>query len=105
MDKLLEPEKEIAAQVFYHLVTPSRTKIAYSVSDLAEYLSQDGKQVISEHQITEVLEKLSGGSNRILRCVESLGTEGSARYEIVHDVLCPAVLVWRRQYLRAVRQR
>jgi len=105
MDNLLEPEKEIAALVFNYLVTPSRTKIAYSVSDLAEYLSQDRKPVISERQITEVLEKLSRGSNRILRCIESLGTEGSARYEIVHDVLCPAVLEWRRQYRDDVRQR
>lgn len=105
MENLSEPEKEVAAQVLKHLVTPSRTKIAYSVSDLAEHLTQVENQNVSEQQITDVLEKLSSGSNRIMRSIKPRGPEGSARYEIRHDVLCPAVLEWRRQYLRAVRQR
>ena len=105
MEDLSESEKEVAAQVLKHLVTPSRTKIAYSVSDLAEHLTQVENQDVSEQQITDVLEKLSSGSNRIMRSIKPRGPEGSARYEIRHDVLCPAVLEWRRQYLRAVRQR
>jgi hypothetical protein len=41
LDALSPAEQEIAAQVFDHLVTPSGTKIAHRVRDLAEYAHVD----------------------------------------------------------------
>ncbi len=80
--------QEAAAEVFNHLVTPSGTKIAHSVSDLADYAS------LGESELEPMLQVLT--SERILRPVG--GTDGSGRYEIFHDVLADAVLAWRNAF-------
>lgn len=61
-------EQAVAADVFRYLVTRSKTKIAHSVADLAEWTKRP------EAEISAVLEKLCRGeSGRILRAVESAG--------------------------------
>jgi len=88
LDMLPAASQEAAAEVFNHLVTPSGTKIAHTVADLADYAS------VREGELEPVLQVLA--SERILRPVA--GTDDSARYEIFHDVLAGAVLAWRSAY-------
>lgn len=94
MNALPPGEKDAAASVFRYLVTPSGTKIAHSIPDLAEY----GK--IPQTQLEPILDKLSRGEIRILRPVAPPPDHpGATRYEIFHDVLAPAILDWRRRYV------
>ena len=86
--ELTTQEKDLAANIFRHLVTPSGAKIAHSAGDLADYASVD------ELQVLPVLSTL--GRERIVRTVDGAGDNG-ARYEIFHDVLGEAVLAWRRE--------
>jgi WD40 repeat protein len=79
------PGQEAAARMFQHLVTPSGTKVAHRVSDLAEFARTPVATV------APVLASL--GRDRILRPLD----DGSDRYEIFHDVLADAVLGWRRR--------
>jgi WD40 repeat protein len=88
MEQLSPDEQEIAARVFYHLVTPSGTKIAHSAADLAIFVESDVRKVRG------VLEELAAGDVRILRPVPG------DRYEIFHDVLAAAVLDWRGRYMQ-----
>ena len=88
VDALSGSEKDVAADVFRYLVTPSGTKIAHGVADLAEYAS------VEETRLSPVLATL--GRERIVRTVDGAGANG-ARYEIFHDVLAEAVLAWRRE--------
>ena len=88
VDGLTPAERDVAADVFRYLVTPSGTKIAHGAGDLAEYASVD------ERRLRPVLATL--GRERILRPIDGDGTNG-ARYEIFHDVLADAVLGWRRE--------
>ena len=98
MSTLLPDEQEIAASVFHYLVTPSGTKIAHTVSDLAEYAQ------LPQMQLSLVLEKLCRGDVRILRPVAPLPDQPTKlRYEIFHDVLAPAILDWRARYVQAAR--
>ena len=84
----LEPEqKDIAARFFNHLVTPSGTKIAHEVADLADF----GRVPLDELQ--PVLDTLA--DRRILRSLEE---GGDVRYEIFHDVLAQPVLAWRTRH-------
>jgi hypothetical protein len=93
MSALPPNEEDIAARVFHYLVTPSGTKIAHSVGDLAEYAK------LPETKLAPVLEKLSGTGVRVLRPVAPpVGLPGALRYEIFHDVLAPAILDWRARY-------
>jgi hypothetical protein len=87
--KLKASEQNIARQLFYYLVTPSRTKVAYSVADLASYLPQ-----YTAAEIRTVVEKLSRADVRILRPVDA------DTYELFHDVLARAILAWRVQSAR-----
>ena len=91
----LEPgEQEAAATIFRQLVTPSGTKIAHTVPDLADYAR------LEPDELTPVLEHLSGGDVRILRPVAPPpGQLDGGRYEIFHDVLAPAILDWRARYV------
>jgi WD40 repeat protein len=99
MQALPPGEQDVAARVFHHLVTPSGTKIAHTASDLAEY------EDVPERELTGVLEKLAGGSVRILRPVASpAGAPDQHRYEIFHDVLAAAILDWRNRYALAKEQ-
>jgi WD40 repeat protein len=94
--RLTPREQDVAASIFHYLVTPSGTKIAYSASDLA------GSAELSEPEVFGVLEKLSHGDVRILRPVDPpLDRPTAPRYEIFHDVLAPAILTWRTNYVQA----
>jgi Novel STAND NTPase 1 len=93
MSALPPNEEDIAARVFHYLVTPSGTKIAHSVRDLAEYAK------LPETRLAPVLEKLSGTAIRILCPVAPpAGLPVALRYEIFHDVLAPAIMDWRARY-------
>jgi WD40 repeat protein len=96
MSGLPTDERDAACRIFHYLVTPSGTKIAHTVPDLAEYAH------ISPEQITPVLDKLSGTGIRILRPVAPpVHQPGPPRYEIFHDVLAGAILDWRARYVQA----
>ncbi len=83
---LTPADRDIAAGLFDHLVTPSGAKIAHELGDLATYAG------ITEGELLPVLTEL--GSERILRSVSANGGNGS-RYEIFHDVLAEPVLAWK----------
>jgi WD40 repeat protein len=84
--ELTTAERDVAARIFDHLVTPSGTKIAHEVGDLAKYAGT------GEAELLPVLTKL--GNERILRSVATDGGRDS-RYEIFHDTLAEPVLAWR----------
>jgi WD40 repeat protein len=88
MAELSPEEKDAAAAMYNHLVTPSGTKIAHRAGDLAGYAS------IDEAETQRVLKRLV--EERIVRAAED-GAEGP-RYEIFHDVLAEAVLAWRTEH-------
>jgi WD40 repeat protein len=83
MASLSESERDVAARMFNHLVTPSGTKIAHDVGDLAGYAD------VGEAKLAVVVRTL--GDHRILRPVDG-------RWEIFHDVLADAVLAWRTRH-------
>ena len=87
MAELTDEQKDIAARLFNHLVTPSGTKIAHDVGDLADFAG------MSMGQVQPVLSGLA--ERRILRSVEE---GGHVRYEIFHDVLAEPVLAWRAEH-------
>ena len=91
MNALSPEEQETAGSIFRYLVTPSGTKIAYTIADL-EYYAKPGRP------LQPVLEKLAQGNVRIMRTVTLPAESGIVRYEIYHDVLAPAVLDWRARY-------
>ena len=87
----LEPaQRDLAAGVFNHLVTPSGTKIAHDASDLAGYLGA------RPDEVEPVLSALA--AERILRPVPGVRGSELPRYEIYHDILAPAVLAWRTRH-------
>jgi WD40 repeat protein len=94
LDILSPAQRNLAASVFNHLVTPSGTKIALRAGDLAEYAS------VPESDLLPVLGSL--GRERIVRVVDGAGS-GAPRYEIFHDVLGDAVLAWRARHAAGVR--
>jgi WD40 repeat protein len=94
LDILSPEQRDVAASVFNHLVTPSGTKIALRAGDLAEYAS------VRESDLLPVLGSL--GRERIVRVVDGAGS-GAARYEIFHDVLGDAVLAWRARHASEAR--
>jgi WD40 repeat protein len=96
VDALSPDEKDVAADVFRYLVTPSGTKIAHGVGDLAEYAAVD------EGRLVPVLTVL--GRERIVRPVGGADGDGG-RYEIYHDVLGEAVAAWRREREREQERR
>jgi len=79
------PGQDAAARMFEHLVTPSGTKVAHRVSDLAEFAR------VPVAGVAPVLASL--GRDRIVRSLD----DGSDRYEIFHDVLADAIVGWRRR--------
>jgi WD40 repeat protein len=84
VDALSADQRDVAARLFTYLVTPSGTKIAHELPDLAEYAG------VSEAEAAPVVETLS--RHRILRPDEA------GRTEIFHDVLAGEVLAWRRHH-------
>lgn len=96
MNTLTPGEADAAAGVFHYLVTPSGSKIAHTLPDLAELTKRPPEQ------LDPVLQKLSGSSLRILRPVAPpLDQPEAPCYEIFHDVLAPAILDWRTRYAQA----
>jgi WD40 repeat protein len=87
MAELTPDQKDIAGRIFNHLVTPSGTKIAHEVPDLADFGH------VTEGELEPVLLTLS--ERRILRSVDE---GGATRYEIFHDVLAQPVLAWRTEH-------
>jgi WD40 repeat protein len=82
----LDPEeRETAAAMFAHLVTPSGAKVAHDVDDLAKYAGVD---VTEARDVVQALL-----DERVLRGVDARNG-GSRRVEIFHDVLAPAVTEW-----------
>ena len=96
LDGLPTDQQEVAAAAFHHLVTPSGSKIAHSLADLANYTR------FSEPRVRAVLAALAAPDARIVRPVPAPGLDEEPRYEIFHDVLAPAILGWRAQW--AARQ-
>ena len=93
------PSATLAAKTFNYLVTPSGMKVAHAPADLANYAGVD------EHELVDLLERLSHGSARILRPVaDETGRGGGVHYEIFHDVLAAPILDWRRRYVAAALQ-
>jgi WD40 repeat protein len=88
MSELSSNEKDAAAAMYNHLVTPSGTKIAHRAGDLAGYA------VVDEADAVRVLGRLV--DQRIVRVGEN--GAGGPRYEIFHDVLADAVLAWRTRH-------
>jgi len=93
---LNDAERDSAGAIFQYLVTPSGTKIALGVDDLAQYAKR------KPEEIQALLLKLSAGENRILTPVAPPpGQPVRESYQIFHDVLAAAVLDWRNRYVRA----
>ena len=88
MSELSSEEKDAAAAMYNHLVTPSGKKIAHRAADLAGYAAVD------EAETQRVLKRLV--AERIVRAGED--GAGGPRYEIFHDVLAEAVLAWRTRH-------
>jgi Novel STAND NTPase 1 len=98
LSDLTQDERDAAADVFHHLVTPSGTKIAHSASDLAEYTGR------GEAEIGGLLEKLATSETRIIRPIAPPpGSERPPRFEIYHDVLASPILDWRARQSAARR--
>jgi|GEM_PF-297330 len=96
LESLKPDEQDIASRVFRYLVTPSGTKIAHTINDLADYAE------VPAPKLTQVLEALCQGTVRILRPVAPPpGQLEGSRYEIFHDVLAPAILDWRARHAQA----
>jgi WD40 repeat protein len=89
MAALSPSEKGAAAAMYNFLVTPSGSKIAHGVRDLAGYAAVD------ENEAADVLQRLS--AERIVRASSENGPS-TTRYEIFHDVLADAVLGWRTRF-------
>jgi WD40 repeat protein len=87
---LTPAQQDAAAGVFGHLVTPSGTKVAHGVTDLASYAA------VAATDLEPVLRSLS--HERILRPLGENGHAAGDRYEIFHDVLAGAVLAWRTRH-------
>ncbi|MEN3325393.1 MAG: hypothetical protein V7638_200 [Acidobacteriota bacterium] len=114
MEVLSEREQEVAASIFYYLVTPSGEKIAHTVKTLAEYTKLPIEEVepllekllkLSEGQlkVSEGRPTLSDRSDeeeyRILRKVDrNPGKEEIPAYVVYHDALGPAVLAWSEKH-------
>jgi len=86
LGSLDDEARDLAARLFDHLVTPSGTKIAHAVDDLARYARVGPERlepVLGTLDVARILRRVPGRSG------------GPPRYEIFHDVLAPAVLGWR----------
>lgn len=88
MAELSPQQKDAAAAMYNFLVTPSGSKIAHGIRDLAGYAE------IGEDEASDVLRRLA--RERIVRADSENGA--STRYEIYHDVLADAVSAWRSRY-------
>jgi hypothetical protein len=96
---LSEEERNAAAAIFQYLVTPSGTKIALGIDDLAQYAKRQPEE------LQPLLQRLSSGENRILIPVAPPPDQPSREsYQIFHDVLAAAVLEWRNRHVLAAEK-
>jgi WD40 repeat protein len=94
VDELADEDRDLAAEVFRYLVTPSGAKIAYTVSDLAGLTAAD------PDRLERLVGVLSAQDTRILRPVGVLGSRGvESGVEIYHDKLAGPILAWRAEHL------
>ncbi len=99
MDRFTTGERQLASRVFHQLVTPSGTKIAHYVSDLADYAHTPAADV------GKIFERLDHPEARVMRDVTPPGAT-SKRYEIFHDLLAAPILDWRQRFVqRQIRWR
>ena len=84
IEALTPGQRDVAASLFEHLVTPSGMKIAHETSDLAQFAHSTDDDV---RGVVGVL-----ADHRILR------TDEAGRWEIFHDVLAGAVLGWKGRH-------
>lgn len=102
MQGLPKQERDLGAKIFNHLVTPSGTKIAQTVPDLAHYVELSPAK---EAQLAKMMEWLSSGDKRIFRVLPPPAHQkDSPRYEVFHDVLAQAILDWRRRHSERQRR-
>ncbi|MGE5837692.1 MAG: hypothetical protein ACM4AI_24685, partial [Acidobacteriota bacterium] len=100
LQALSPQEQDAAAAIFQYLVTPSGTKIALGLDDLAQYAKR------KREEIQPLLVRLSSGENRILIPVAPPPDQPAREsYQIFHDVLAAAVLEWRNRYTLAAEKR
>lgn len=96
---LTSVEQDYCACLFTHLVTPSGTKIAHTLGNLATFAK------VEAGVIAPLLEKLASSEKRILAPVAPPdGQPGQLQFEIYHDSLAQAVLSWKARY-EAERER
>jgi WD40 repeat protein len=94
MRKLKRRHRRTAVDIFGYLVTPSGSKIAHTVADLASYSRRRASRLLP------LLERLADSRIRVLRTISPApGETEGVRYEIFHDVLAAAILTWRRRKL------
>jgi WD40 repeat protein len=96
MARFTVAQREVAAEMFHYLVTPSRTKIAHTVDDLSGMMGASPEEAT---QIQTVVNALAAQDARVLKRIEPLAAGGADRYEIFHDALAPGVLDWRGRFL------
>lgn len=90
MKGLTRAERYTAAKMFLFLVTSDGSKIAYTVSALANSTE------LAQEKVQRVLTRLTEA-----RIVRTVATPGQLpRYEIFHDVLGAAITDWRSSYTR-----
>jgi len=92
MSLLSLDERRTAAALFEHLVTPSGSKIAHRLSDLASYAALD------QAQVAPLLNKLCTTDFRMLTPLPAALGEAEPRYQVSHDVLALSILDWLRRY-------
>lgn len=93
MQSLSPKRRKIAARSFQYLVTPSGTKYAYSIDDLASLTA------CQPTELADLFQQLAS-EQRIVRPVgPSPDKPDEQRYEIFHDFLSSAVLDWQKQYM------
>ncbi len=110
--QLSREQQEACANFFDRLVTPSGAKIACRSTDLEKWveaanpaLVKDNRPTTGKSFVETILENLASQDVRILRTVANDQPDPeSTSYEIYHDVLAPAILDWRQQYV-AERER
>jgi WD40 repeat protein len=85
-------DQDVAGRTLPYLVTPSGTKIAHRVGDLAAYAQ------IEETRLEPLVDRLAGDV-RILR------PAGDGRFEIYHDALAGPILDWNARWQARLRRR
>ncbi|MEB3318023.1 MAG: WD40 repeat domain-containing protein [Cyanobacteriota bacterium] len=108
MMDLPESSKRVAAIIFDKLVTSGLTKIAYPVFELTDPAKVERQEdVVNRQELMQLLDHLSGGSQRILRRLPPALEQANAeeRYEIFHDVLAKPILEWRHAYRDAAERK